>query len=216
MNANGTRTVFVLTDTPKLYGENLNKDGKLPMFINNIGSLLAQLKNIDMAGLVLEVDKVMKATREERDRLFRYASTFPVMRSRANTKNGFVTYLDPRDAFFANLSTALGQRERNHARKTVAMRCLFAREKDPSMAAAEEGTILDISPGGCYVQAPASLANEHFLHLRIQDMINSRPICSSVRWTRAEENSTATAGMGLMFIDPEGDQIKEIEALPAT
>lgn len=216
MSSEGTRTIFVLTDTPNLYGDSLNLDQRSPMFINNIATLLAQLKNIGVGGLVLEIDKVMKATRQERDRLFKYASTFPVLRSRANTKSGFITFLDPRDAFFANLKTAMGQRERNHDRKPVRLRCLFSREDDPSMAESMEGTILDISPGGCYVQAPKALADEQFLHLRIENMSNVRPICSSVRWTRTDENKPAVNGMGLMFIDPAEDQIQEIDALPVS
>ena len=141
-------TVFVLTDTPGIYGNDLDHASSFPVFIKDIKSLLEKLKDVAMAGLVLELPKVMKASRDDRDRLFTYAKTFPVLRTKPNPRHGFVAYLDARECFFMNLDAAIGKRCRSHNRVLVRLECLFSAEKDPVMSRGVGGTILDISPGG--------------------------------------------------------------------
>lgn len=213
MSTETASTVFVLTDTPALYGQRLIHAGRKPVFVSDINDLIARLKNVSAAGLVLEIDKVMKAARKERDRLFNYTSNFPVIRTRTNPRHGFVAFLDPEDTFFQNLEAVAGQRCRNHERIKLELDCLLSREDDPSMAMTVEATIVDISQGGSYVRASQSFAQEQFLHLRIPHLSNSRPIYASVRWSRPDENLPGQCGMGLMFIDLAADQLEEIAEL---
>lgn len=205
-------TIFVLTETPGAYGTELIHEDKPPIFVKDIETLISRLKEVVVAGLVLEIDKVMKATRQERDRLFNYAGNFPVMRTKLNPRHGFVAYLDPKDCFFKNLEAAIGKRCRSHERVPVNMGCAFSREYDPIMADVIEATLLDISPGGCCINTRNVLEDEQFLHLRIPQLKNARPIYSSIRWTRVHEDPNL-CGMGVMFIDLQDDQMEEILAL---
>lgn len=216
MSTDFKTTILVLTDTPGIYGDNLNHKGKKPTFVKDIGVLLSQLKSVAMAGLVLEVTKVMKATRKERDRLFSYASNFPVLRTKVVPKHGFITYLDPKECFFNNLEAAIGKRCRNHERIPVNMECTFSKEDDPSMAKSVAATIFDISAGGCLIKSPTVFQDEQFIHLRIPQLSNTRPIYSSLRWTRPDDDTPSQTGIGVMFIDLADDQLEAINALQLT
>lgn len=213
MTGDDLRKIFVLTDTPGIYGETLNRDECVPVFVKDAETLIARLKDEDSGGLVLEVGKVMKAGRRERDRIFAFSTAFPVMRTRINARNGYVDYLDSLDAFFNNLETATAVRIRNHERKQVELPCFLSKEDDPSMAETMEGIIYDISAGGCFACTPGKVDGEAFLHIRIPALGNSRPIYSSVRWGKTDDNDPGTHCMGIMFIDPAEAQIKDIETL---
>jgi hypothetical protein len=201
------KTVFVLTDTPKLYGDELNRDRCVPVFVKSVPALLDKLRNVEAAGLVLEIGKVMRATRAERDRLFSYSACFPIMRTKPNPRHGFMAYLDPKALFLANVDDTVGKRKRSHERTATSLPCHFAREDDPSLAAPLSGTILDISPGGSFIEAPTAFTGESFLNIRIPGLSNPRPIFSSVRW---HSTSEARPGFGVMFIDIAQDQVHEI------
>jgi len=206
--------IFVLTDTPSIYGDTLNRNGTIPVFFKDVHSLIDRLRNEDSGGLVLEVNKVMKAATHERDRIFAFAATFPLLRTRINARNGYVDYLDSPDAFFSNLTGAVSLKTRNHVRKPVQIPCLLSREDDPSMAVPVEGFIHDISPGGCFACAPDEMEHETFVHIRIPALNNVRPIYSNVRWTKTSKADAHTHCMGIMFIDPSEDQIRAIEDMP--
>ncbi|WP_285906525.1 PilZ domain-containing protein [Pseudodesulfovibrio pelocollis] len=202
--------IFVLTDTPALYGTDLLLDGRPPVFVRDAATLLARLKDADFAGLVLEIGKVMRAGRAERDRLFSYAGCFPVLRTKPHPRVGFVAYLDPRDRFLASLAETAGKRVRAHDRVAALLPCLFSREDDPSLVHPLEGLILDISPGGCFIKAARTFPGETFAHVRIPRLANRRPIFSSVRWSSA---GGTRPGVGIMFIDIAEDQAEEIAQL---
>lgn len=204
---NTESTIFVLTDTPALYGNDLTRHGNPPVFIRNVPTLLNRLKDAEAAGLVLEIGKVMRAGRIERDRLFSYAKCFPVLRTKPNPRVGFVAYLDPIDRFLENLDDAAGKRQRGHDRVAALLPCLFAREDDPSMATPLEGLILNISPGGCFIKADKTFKGEAFAQVRIPGLTNRRPIYSSIRWRSADVKKP---GLGVMFIDMTEDQAQEI------
>lgn len=208
--------IFVLTDTPDVYGKDINHAGMIPVFTKDIESLLEKLKTVTVAGLVLELNKVMAATRQERDRLFNYAGSFPVLRTKVNAKHGFVSYLDSKDCFFKNLDAAIGKRCRSHERVSVKLDCAFSSEADPIMSEAVDGTILDVSPGGCFIHTRKAMEGESFIHVRIPELANSRPIFSSVRWTKTEAVDSALPGMGVMFIDLSDDQLDDIVSLQLT
>ena len=203
-------TIFVLTDTPEIYGTDLNHHNTPPTFVKEMSALIAQLKQTEMAGLVLEVGKVMKATRLERDRLFSFAETYPVMRTKPDKKRGAPVYLDPKDVFFTNLEAAAGKRSRSYVRKTVQIECSFSQEEDPSMAEPQKGTILDISSGGCFINTRQFSEESHFLYICIPELGCNRPIFSSVRWTRMAEDP-ALCGMGVLFIDIAENLTRAIE-----
>lgn len=215
MSATDIQNVFVFTDTPDAYGELSNYEGIYPVFVNSAEKLFERLKNVDVAGLVLEISKVMGANRKDRDRLFAYADTYPILRVRTDPRRSRITFLDSPDCFFANLEQAVGKRCRNHERKQVHMGCLYTSDDDPSMAFATQGMIMDISSGGCFVQTNPGINVESFVYLRIPGMSDSRPILSCVRWANTGQDETRP-GLGLMFIDPTERQLEEIEALPSS
>lgn len=211
-----TNTVFVLTDNPSNYDNELTRDDITAVFVKDTTTLIDKLKNVTMAGLVLELPKVMKASRRDRDRLFNYSTTFPVLRTKTDPKTNSIIYLDKVDCFFQNLEAARGKRCRSHDRIQVKLDCAYSVEDDPMMANSSQGHILDISPGGCFVSARTVMKNESFLHLRISALSNSRPILCSVRWANKDEDKGTVAGMGMMFIDLSDGQIDEIAALQLT
>ena len=205
--------VFVFTDAPRIYGDDLNRDGAPPVFVKEIGDLLDMLKTADAAGLVLETPKVMSLPRKERDRLFKYAGRFPTLRTRPSPRKDFAVYLDPRDCFFNNLDIMAGERCRSHRRIAASLECSFSMETDPSLAEPKDGTVLDISPGGCFVAAPSFFPDEHFVNLRIPKLGSGRPIFCSVRWVRKVADAAGKTGMGLMFIDIQESQLRDIDVL---
>lgn len=209
-------TIFVLTDTPGAYGEDLNHHGETPIFIKDMETLFERLKDVPMAGLVLELTKVMNASRTERNRLFQYADAFPVLRTKLNPRHGFIAYLDPRDCFFSNLDAAAGKRSRSHDRIQVKLDCAFSREEDFTLAEPLEGIIRDISPGGCFVNTHKVFEGERFVNLRIPQLTNPRPIYCSVRWVRQDVDDPALQGMGLMFVDMTEEQAENVLALQVT
>jgi len=211
-----TKSIYVLTDTPAIYRDDLGHSGAIPIFVKDIGDLLNRLKDVAMAGLVLELGKVMKASRQDRDRLFNYAGNFPVLRTKVNPRHGFVAYLDSRDSFFRNLDESIGMRFRNHERISVRLGCTFSAENDPIMTSPAEGVIHDISPGGCFVNTRDVMPDESFIHVKIPSLKNSRPIFSSIRWSKGEDVDGALPGMGIMFIDLTDEQVDEIRALQLT
>lgn len=206
-------TIFVLTDTPAVYGSDLYLESHPSVFIKDIPTLLTRLGNAEIAGLVLEVPKVMKASRTDRDRLFEYASCHPVLRTRPNARHGFMVYLDPRDHFLANVTDRDGKRKRNFERIPVELECQVSREHDPSMAEVLEATILDISPAGCFIKTDNLIGEESFVNLRVPALGSNRPIYSSVRWSRPENASGAKIGMGLLFIDITDEQTDAVSRL---
>lgn len=200
--------ILVLTDTPGIYGSDLYRGDQPPVYVKNVKLLLERMAETEFSGLVLEVPKVMKADRRDRDRLFEYAGRYPVLRTRPNVRHGFMVYLDPREVFFENIEKSEGKWKRNFERVPVELPCQIARENDPSMADVRDAIILDISPGGCFIKTNPCVGNEAFVNLRIPSLGNNRPIYASVRWSRSECNDGC--GMGLLFIDLTDDQAQAI------
>ncbi|BCS88638.1 PilZ domain-containing protein [Pseudodesulfovibrio sediminis] len=205
-------TLFILTDTPKTYGDEIYPEGTKAVFVKSIKVMLSHLKATHMAGLILEVDKVMHASRDDRNTLFNYAGVFPILRTKLNPRHGFVAYLDDKKSFFDNLFEAMGKRSRSHERKDVDLACCLAVENDPIITCPVSGAVMDVSQGGCHLVLSDVFPEEQFVHLRIDGLTGARPIFSSVRWTLQDPESGATA-MGLMFIDLTDDQLQTIQEL---
>ena len=148
-----------------------------------MSALIAQLKQTELAGLVLEVGKVMKATRLEPRQAVQLCRDLSRVAHQTDKKRGAPVYLDPKDVFFTNLEAAAGERSRSYVRKTVHIECSFSQEEDPSMAEPQKGTILDISSGGCFINTRQFSEKTHFLHICIPELGCNRPVFSSVRWT---------------------------------
>ncbi|QJB56223.1 PilZ domain-containing protein [Pseudodesulfovibrio sp. zrk46] len=203
--------IFVLTDTPAIYGSEMDRGGVPPVFVRDIDTLITRLADVTVAGMVLEISKVMKAERKDRDRLFSYSGTFPVLRTKINARHGYPIFLDSKDSFFANLEAVEGKRRRSHERKKVTLSCSFSSEDDPSMAQPMEATIRDISSGGCFISTDQLPDGQPFLHVCIPELGCNRPIFSSVRWTRCEGDDKKHCGMGVFFIDIGDEQVKAIE-----
>lgn len=204
--------IFVLTDTPEPYGKHLCRDGTEPVYTDNVPSLLEYLRGVAVAGLVLEIAKVMQAQLQDRDRLFGYAGTFPVLRSRMHPETG-VAFLDDPDCFFRNLDAAAGEHCRGHARISMVLDCEFSGEDDPFLAEPVQASIMDISPGGCFIRTDRTASDQRFLYLRVPELGSTRPIFCNVRWLKSVRDSKAMPGMGVMFIDITPDQAKNISAL---
>lgn len=210
--ADSDTKIFVLTDNPAGYEDSFNRADMEAVFVREAGPLLERLRNEPMAGLVLEMGKVMKADRRDRDRLFNYADSFPVLRTKLMTSNKAIQYLDSRDCFFENLDRAVGERCRSHERTSVELACTFSREQDPTMHEPAEGTVLDISPGGCFINTTQLYPDESFVHLRIPHL-SMRPIYSSVRWSKLKADEGTLPGMGIMFIDLDQAQLDKVISL---
>ena len=205
--------VFVFTDTPDIYGDDLNHEGLPPTYVREIDALLDMLRSTSVAGLALEVPKVMSLSRQNRDRLFSYAEHFPLLRTKPGPRKDFPIYLDPRDCFFTNLEKTIGERCRSHMRSKVALDCQFSRETDPSLSQPEDGVVRDISLGGCFINSKKFFPTETFVNLRIPHLDNPRPIFCSVRWSHENQDTPDRTGMGVMFIDILESQLKNIRSI---
>lgn len=114
--------------------------------------------------------------------------------------------LDSPDA--ALLSDAGKRLSRNHERVWVRLQCLVV----CAASSAINGTILNISPGGCQVRIPASLSVQTEITLQIYLPGGTDPFITQQGIVR----STALGQCGVEFINRKHDTISKLRRLLAT
>lgn len=213
MTDNTADTVLVLTDRPESHELALTSLGLDAKFFPNADMLIkALVDDHRCCGLVLDVRMVMATKSDTRDRLLALARNMPVMRAKTDPVTGHIEYLDHLGCFKSQACSTITPQFRLEDRIPVSLPVAIAKSGDPVMAEPHEATILDISPGGCFVAAEGPVLEESFVYLRLPHLQNRVPIHCAVRWSRMDRMGDKLPGLGVKFIDVKDEQLDEIMA----
>ncbi len=204
--------VCVLTDQTEAYQNNIDKFGFSTRYVSDVDELLDILgREAACNGLILDSTTVMRTGQGRRDLLFSYAANIPFLRSYLDKTGKFVHFSEEIEVFKKHLTKHKPLHVRQHARASVRLNAEMSKRADPAMANCVKANILDISSGGCYVYTMDVDAFREHVNLRILELGNRRPILCKVRWRRAWGLPHSLPGFGLMFVDIDEEQRREIE-----
>lgn len=209
-DTNRHQDVFVLTDRPWDYDADMRQLGLTPSYAPSARLLLEQLLEHPASGLVLEVDKVMRSPGPERDQLFQLACVFPLLRVLRKGQDREVSYQDDPDGFSSRVRAFPPREVRHCGRVPVLLHGLLASSEDKSFASPVRANILDLSGGGGFVSCPGDFGFGQQVQLRIEDMEDSTPVLSSVRWRKGEAQRGLLRGFGLHFENIRPTQLQEL------
>lgn len=205
-------TVLVLTDKPEAYAKDMRRFGLKALYAPTVEGLLNHLLDNPTSGFILEVSKVMRTPSVERDRLFRIAGSFPVLRSRRTKATGKVSYLDDPECFLSNTLSFRPRKLRCHSRVPVRLNALLAGEDDHLLAKPIKASLLDISESGAFAYSLEPFEGQHFLLLRILELSDPAPIFANVRWRKKWGEPHSLPGLGLLFVGIKPGQVEELNS----
>ncbi|QLA20214.1 hypothetical protein GD604_11035 [Desulfolutivibrio sulfoxidireducens] len=211
MTAKHLDGLLILADRKELYLTELSRLGVAGVIAGSIPEFLERLSEKPCRGLVLDIQKVMRSPRAERDRLFRVSESYPILRAKVDRSGKNVLFLDDLDCFLHNCGTFCPDRKRCTIRYPVKLNALISREDDPDMREPARANILNISQSGCFVITQEDFSQSRFTHLRILELSDATPIFSLVRWTRPWGEPGMLPGIGLVFMDVKPEQLAEID-----
>ncbi|NMC50622.1 MAG: hypothetical protein GYA47_14540 [Desulfovibrio sp.] len=213
MTAKSLDGLLILSDRKELYARELDRLGIPVAIAVTIPEFLERLSATSFRGLVLDIQKVMRSPRSERDRLFRASEPYPILRAKVDRSGQGVLFLDDLDCFLHNCGTFCPQRKRCTVRYPVKLNVLIAHEDDPDMREARKANILNISSSGCFVFTLDEYSQCRFVRLKVLEFPDPSPILALVRWTRAWGEPGVLPGMGLVFMELSPGQLAGIEAV---
>ena len=158
-------------------------------------------------GLILDVQRVMRADRVSRDLLFSYADTVPIVRSKVERATGLVIFIDSLEVLH---HSCRGTGFRAMVRVPVKLNALLSEGHDPAMAQVQRLNILDISLGGCFLYTMENFDDIDFVHIRIMELENKLPILCNIRWRQIWGRENVLPGIGVKFVSIKPDQLDEI------
>lgn len=210
MSGENNRTVLVLTERPDDYSRDLGRLGLKPHFASKVSSLLDKLQETPACGFVLEIDRVMRAKRVERDHLLKVVGSFPLLRTMRKGEDSLLTYLDDLACFAANVKVFSPRRVRCHARVPVRLNVLIAQEDDLAFANAYKTNLLDISANGGFAYSLDDFVGQELVRLRILELADPASIQAHIRWRKPWGNPDTLPGLGLLFVDIRSGQLDEL------
>lgn len=210
MSADAEKKVLVLTERPDDYSRDLGRMGLRLDFAPKVSSLLDKLMEHPTSGFVLEIDRVMRAKRAERDHLLKVIGAFPMLRTIRRGEDYVLTYLDDPVCFAKNVKGFNPRRVRCHTRVPVRLNALLASEDDPGFADAQRVNLLDISASGGFVYSLDDFPGRDVVCLRILELTDPSPILSHIRWRRPWGQVDCLPGIGLLFVDIRPGQLDEL------
>ena len=201
MTAKKPDGLLVLADRKELYAKEFQRLAVPAVIAGSVPEFLERLSGNPCRGLVLDIQKVMRSPRTERDRLFRVSESYPILRAKVDRSGGNILFLDDLDCFLHNCGTFCPERKRCTLRYPVKLNALVSREDDPAMLQAVRANILNISQSGCFVLTLEDFAGVRFVHVRIPELTDPSPILGLVRWWRPWGEPGMLPGLGVVFMD---------------
>lgn len=204
------RNVFVLTDKPWDYDQDMRRLGLTPIYAPSSARLLEQLQQELSSGLVLEVDKVMRSSGPEREQLFQLADVFPVLRVLRRGLDREMVYLDDPDGFSTKVEAFLPREVRHSGRVPVLLHGVMASGADGDFSTPLQASILDLSDCGGFVSCNGDIGDGNQVLLRIAEMDDPTPVLAGIRWRRKNGTRARRNGMGLRFLSIRSGQLREL------
>ncbi|MBA4358570.1 MAG: hypothetical protein C0405_12690, partial [Desulfovibrio sp.] len=204
-------TVLVLTERPDEYSRDLGRLGLKLEFAAKVSGLLDKLLETPTSGFVLEVDRVMRAKRAERDHLLKVAGSFPLLRAMRRGEEFTLSYLDDPGCFARNVKVFSPRSVRCHARVAVRLNALLATEDDQDFASAIRANLLDVSASGGFAYSLDDFADQESVRLRIMELEDPTPIQAHIRWRKPWGKADTLPGIGLLFVDIRPGQLEELQ-----
>lgn len=212
MGGDKQRTVLVLTERPDEYSRDLGRLGLKLDFATKVSGLLDKLLETPTSGFVLEVDRVMRAKRAERDHLLKVAGSFPLLRTMRKGEDFTLSYLDD-PGHFARAVKAFSPRSvRCHARVPVRLNVLIAAAGDQDFASATRANLLDLSASGGFAYSLEDFSGQESVCLRIMELEDPTPIHAHIRWRKPWGTPNTLPGIGLLFVDIRPGQLEALLA----
>lgn len=212
MRGDEHKTVFVLTERPDEYSRDLGRLGLKLEFAPRVSGLLDRLLETPTSGFVLEVDRVMRAKRAERDHLLKVAGSFPLLRTMRKGEDFTLAYLDDPGSFAMNVKVFSPRSVRCHTRVPVRLNVLITNEDDSAFAKAHKANLLDLSASGGFAYSLEDFSGQEFVSLRIQELSDPTPIQAHIRWRKPWGRVNTLPGIGLLFVDIRPGQLEELMA----
>ncbi|CCO22171.1 PilZ domain-containing protein [Maridesulfovibrio hydrothermalis] len=204
----GTDRIFVIAfvDSHLPY-QGMNIHSKLDIkFCTDLDSFFEEMLKTEHAGLILEMHKVMDTPALERNKIFAFAASKPVLRTRAKSKTADL--VDDPDQFINNCKTKKKGRIRRFERTEVDLQIQISCDNDHAMASDFSGTIRNISETGCFIETRTDFSENKFIHIKINDISNKLPIYAALCWTK--NGPDKLYGYGVKFISIQEDQSAEL------
>jgi Tfp pilus assembly protein PilZ len=211
MSAKKTDGLLVLADRTDLYAREMNRLEMPVTIAGSVPEFLERLSGSPRQGLVLDIQKVMRSPRPERDRLFRVSESYPILRTKVDRSGRNILFLDDVDCFLHNCGTFCPERKRCTLRYPVKLNAFVTREDDPAMLDATRANILNISQSGCFVLTLEDFSASRFVHVRIMELTDPTPIFGLVRWWRPWGEPGMLPGIGVVFMDVKPEHLAEID-----
>lgn len=213
MSAKKPEGLLVLADRKEVYLKEMQRLAVPAVIAGSIPEFLDRLSADSCQGLVLDIQKVMRSPREERDRLFRVSGSYPILRAKVDKSGKHILFLDDVDCFLHNCGTFCPERQRCSIRYPAKLNALVSREDDQDMIHAVRANILNISMSGCFVLTLEDFASVRFAQVVIRELSDQTPILGLVRWWRPWGERGILPGMGLVFMDIKPGQQQEIAGM---
>ena len=210
MSGKNNRIVLVLTERPDDYNRDLGRLGLVPHFAPKVSGLLDKLQEIPACGFVLEIDRVMRTKRVERDHLLKVIGTFPLLRTMRKGEDNVLSYLDDLACFASNVKAFSPRRVRSYARVPVRLNVLLAQEDDLGFDSALKTNLLDISANGGFAYGQTDFAGQELVRRRIMELSDPAPIMAHIRWRKPWGSPNTLPGLGLLFVDIRPGQLDEL------
>ncbi|MBU1228639.1 MAG: PilZ domain-containing protein [Proteobacteria bacterium] len=210
MGKDSSKTVLVLTERPDEYSRDLGRLGLKLEFATKVSGLLDRLLETPTSGFVLEVERVMRAKRSERDHLLKVAGSFPLLRTMRKGEDQTLTYLDDPGCFAMNVKVFSPRCVRCHTRVPSRLNVLIAPEDDAAFANPVRSNLLDISASGGFAYTLEDFTSQEFVHLRILELTDPAPIQAHIRWRKHWGKAHTLPGIGLLFVDIRPAQLDEL------
>ncbi len=210
MSGENNRIVLVLTERPDDYSRDLGRLGLAPHFTPKVSGLLDKLQDVAACGFVLEIDRVMRTKRLERDHLLKVIGSFPLLRTMRKGEDCVLSYLDDLACFASNVKAFSPRRVRCHTRVPVRLNVLIASEDDLDFEHALKTNLLDISVNGGFAYGLDDFAGQELVRLRILELSDPAPILAHIRWRKPWGSPDILPGLGLLFVDIRPGQLDEL------
>lgn len=204
------KCVLVLTDSPRVYAEEMRDLGLSPCYAETVEGLLDHLLHHPASGFVLEVDKIMRAAEPARDQIFQLAGVFPVLRSLRKAGEARPVYMDDPGRFVVKVLSSTPREVRHWGRVPVLLSGMVASGDGPGFSDPVLAHVLDLSASGGFVSCPAGYPETERLRVSIKDLEDRSPILASIRWRKPGRPGGLRSGFGLRFLDIRPGQMREL------
>ncbi|SDL39822.1 PilZ domain-containing protein [Maridesulfovibrio ferrireducens] len=198
--------VIAFVDNPEHYQKSEVTNDLNIKYCASLDLFLNEVLEEKFAGLILDIQKVMKTPIYERNRIFSISAERPLIRTKIESNKA--VFVDDPSNFKLCCREKTSSMTRINERVEVDIPILISSENDPAMANSFNGAIQNISESGCFINTDVDLFDQDFIYLRFDNLSNKLPIYAGIRWTKSTKDNLE--GIGVKFITITEDQKSEL------